>query len=80
MHLPRRTLLGSALATTATAPFGALRTARAQGAQPVLRLGVLTDLSGPYRDTGGPGSVACTRQAAEEAQAALPGALGPVRR
>ncbi len=73
MHLPRRTLLGSALATTATAPFGALRTARAQGAQPVLRLGVLTDLSGPYRDTGGPGSVACTRQAAEEAQAALPG-------
>ena len=37
------------------------------------RLGVLTDLSGPYRDTSGPGSVACAKQAAEEAQAALPG-------
>jgi len=44
---------------------------RAQEAS-VLRLGVLTDLSGPYRETGGPGSVAGTRQAAKEAQAALP--------
>ncbi len=45
---------------------GALpRLARAQGrtgARP-LRIGVLTDLSGPYRDTGGPTSVACARQA-----------------
>ena len=70
MPVGRRVLLGGALATASP---GALRRAQAQGAQPVLRLGVLTDLSGPYRDTGGPASVACTRQAAEEAQAALPG-------
>ncbi|MBD0275323.1 MAG: ABC transporter substrate-binding protein, partial [Acetobacteraceae bacterium] len=47
--------------------------AQVQGRAPVLRLGVLTDLSGPYRETGGPGSVAGARQAAEEAQAAFPG-------
>ncbi len=74
MPVGRRTLLGSALAAaTATASFRVPGTAWAQGTPPVLRLGVLTDLSGPYRDTGGPGSVACARQAAEEAQAALPG-------
>jgi len=75
MSVTRRKLLGSALAATAAAPLASPRRARAQQA-PVLRLGVLTDLSGPYRDTAGPGSVACTRQAAEEAQAAqaaLPG-------
>jgi branched-chain amino acid transport system substrate-binding protein len=37
------------------------RSARAAG-KPV-RIGVLTDLSGPYRDTSGPTSVACVRQA-----------------
>ena len=67
MALNRRTLL------TATLAAASLGTARGQEARPVLRLGVLTDLSGPYRDTAGPGSVACTRQAAEEAQAAFPG-------
>ncbi len=66
MPLTRRTLLGSALAA---AP---LVRARAEAAT-VLRLGVLTDLSGPYRDTAGPGSVACTQQAAAEAMAAFPG-------
>ena len=67
MQMSRRTLLGSALAAGA-APF-AVRAAET----PVIRLGVLTDLSGPYRDTAGPGSVACARQAAEEAMAAFPG-------
>ncbi len=67
MNLTRRTLLGSALVA---AP--AVRAARAQDAT-VLRLGVLTDLSGPYRDTAGPGSVACTQQAAAEAMVAFPG-------
>ena len=36
----------------------------------LVRLGVLTDLSGPYRDTAGAGSVACCQQAAAEAMAA----------
>ncbi len=66
MDLPRRTLLGSALAAAALP-------VRARAEAPVLRLGVLTDLSGPYRDTAGPGSVAGAKQAAEEAMAALPG-------
>ena len=70
MPTTRRDLLG-AIAATATGTSLA-RKGRAQEA-PVLRLGVLTDLSGPYRETGGPGSVAGTRQAAEEALAALPG-------
>ena len=44
----RRGLLAGAAATTL--PISALR---AQGAQ-TLRLGVLTDMSGPYRDPTGP--------------------------
>ena len=38
--------------------------ARAQGAP--IKIGVLNDMSGPYRDTGGPLSVACTREAVRE--------------
>ncbi len=55
----RRTLLG---ATAAAAMAGG--TARAQGAS--IKIGVLNDMSGPYRDTGGPLSVACTKQAVKE--------------
>ncbi len=42
---------------------GAAAPARAQGA--TIKLGVLNDMSGPYRDTGGPHSVACVRQAVQ---------------
>jgi len=59
MPLTRRGLLGSAAAGLTLAPA-----ARAQGA--TVKIGVLTDLSGPYRDDTGPGSVACARQAVEE--------------
>jgi branched-chain amino acid transport system substrate-binding protein len=31
--------------------------------RPTIRLGVLTDLAGSYRDNTGPNSVACTHQA-----------------
>lgn len=61
MPLSRRSLLGSA-AVLGTAP---LLRARAQP-KPLIRIGVLTDLSGTYRDNTGPTSVACTRQAVEE--------------
>jgi branched-chain amino acid transport system substrate-binding protein len=53
------------LAATATgAAFGALplHRARAQAANTV-KIGVLNDQSGLYRDVNGPGSVACVRQA-----------------
>jgi branched-chain amino acid transport system substrate-binding protein len=60
MTISRRALLGTA---TAAATLPMLRRARAAD---VVKLGVLTDMSGPYRDTAGPTSVACTRQAVQE--------------
>ncbi len=57
MPLNRRGLIAAA----AFAPFGA----RAQPAAP-LRVGVLTDLSGQYRDNSGPTSVLAARQAVED--------------
>ncbi len=57
--LARRTLLAAG-ATAALLPR-----ARAQGAG--IKIGVLNDMSGPYRDTGGPLSVACAKQAVREA-------------
>ncbi len=58
MILNRRALL----ATAAAAPL--VRPARAQA--PVIKIGVLNDQSGVYRDISGPTSVACVRQAVEE--------------
>ena len=57
MSLTRRSLIAS----TALAPA----MARAQSA-PVLRIGCLTDMSGPYKDLAGPGAVAAVHQAIEE--------------
>ena len=64
MNLSRRnvTLGGLASAAAATAP---LRAAHAQ-AQPAIKIGCLTDMSGPYKDLAGPGAVAAARQAAAE--------------
>jgi branched-chain amino acid transport system substrate-binding protein len=61
MQLTRRGLLGSA-AVLGSAP---IIHARAQS-KPVIRLGVLTDLSGTYRDNTGPTSVAAAQLAIEE--------------
>ena len=63
MTLSRRALLGSA--SLAALP---LLPARAQA--PTLKIGVLTDLSGPYQDTTGRTSVICTQQAVDEFAAA----------
>jgi len=61
MTLNRRTLL----AATAAAPMAALaRPAHAQSS--TIKIGVLNDQSGVYRDISGPTSVACVRQAVEE--------------
>jgi branched-chain amino acid transport system substrate-binding protein len=62
MLMTRRGLLGAA---SLAAPL--LVTARSGRAQaPVIRIGVLTDESGPYSDTTGIGSYVCGRQAADE--------------
>jgi len=60
MGILRRTMLGSAAAAAV------FRTSKAQPQTPTLRIGVLTDLSGPYRDITGPTSMACVRQAIED--------------
>jgi branched-chain amino acid transport system substrate-binding protein len=59
MNISRRALLGSA--TAAALP---LTRARAQGA--TIKIGVLTDLSGPYQDTTGQTGVVCAQQAIQD--------------
>jgi branched-chain amino acid transport system substrate-binding protein len=63
MALPRRGLLAAGAAFGSFAGF--TRRARAQAANTV-RIGVITDMSGPYRDINGPGAVACTKLAVQE--------------
>jgi branched-chain amino acid transport system substrate-binding protein len=59
MYLKRRAILGAA----ASVPV--LRRARAQ-TKPLIRIGVMNDQSGPYRDVNGPTGVICTKQAVQE--------------
>jgi len=61
MQLSRRNILAGAAATGALP----LSLARAQAANTV-RIGVMTDMSGMYRDNTGPTSVAAAREAAAE--------------
>jgi branched-chain amino acid transport system substrate-binding protein len=69
--LNRRGLLA---ATAAGAAFGALPVARARAqAANTVRIGVLNDMSGLYRDVNGPGSVACARQAVVDSGVAARG-------
>ncbi len=62
MPVTRRSLIGTAAGAVALPRLPA----RAQGAAPTIRIGVLTDLSGSYRDVVGPTGVACARQAVQE--------------
>ncbi len=59
MQIDRRKLLQTAAA-------GALPLSKARAAQPTIKIGVLNDLSGPYRDLGGMSDVNCVRQAVQE--------------
>ncbi|MCA4918561.1 MAG: ABC transporter substrate-binding protein [Roseomonas sp.] len=61
MSLSRRNILAGAAATGALP----LSLARAQAAN-TIRIGVMTDMSGTYRDNTGPTSVAAAREAASE--------------
>jgi branched-chain amino acid transport system substrate-binding protein len=63
MSISRRLLLGSAAA--AATPL-----ARARAQKPRIVIGVLSDLSGTYRDVTGPTSVACVHQAIADFDAA----------
>jgi len=56
-------MLGGAAAIGGTAAF--TRRARAQAAN-TIRIGVMNDMSGTYKDNTGPGSVACAQQAIAE--------------
>jgi branched-chain amino acid transport system substrate-binding protein len=58
MLTTRRTILGAA-AASALPRFGYAQT-------PTIRIGVLNDQSGPYRDDGGPTGVVCAKQALED--------------
>jgi branched-chain amino acid transport system substrate-binding protein len=58
MNLSRRAVLGST-ASLALPRYGFAQT-------PTIKIGVLNDQSGPYRDDGGPTGVVCARQALED--------------
>ena len=60
MDASRRSLLAGSAAVVS------LPAARARAQGTTIRIGVLTDMSGPYRDTTGPGSVVLTQAAAAE--------------
>ncbi len=67
--ITRRSLLGSVtVASAATRAFA--QTGKAADA--TIRIGVLGDESGVYRDVGGPGSLACVHQAVKEFNATNP--------
>jgi branched-chain amino acid transport system substrate-binding protein len=66
MRLTRRALLGTAAAAT-------LPLSRARAQTPTLKIGVLTDLSGPYKDLGGPLATECARLAVADFGAAAKG-------
>jgi branched-chain amino acid transport system substrate-binding protein len=68
MHLTRRRVIHGAAVLGAAPLLGA----RAQATE-TISVGVLTDLSGTYRDNTGPTSVACAQQAIEEFNASSHG-------
>jgi branched-chain amino acid transport system substrate-binding protein len=61
MPLTRRSVLGAVTAAAITP----VRRGHAQ-MRPMIRIGVINDQSGPYRDVNGPTSIACTKQAIQE--------------
>ena len=63
MDLSRRRLVASAAGAAAYPGL-----ARSQGVASgnTIKIGVLSDMSGPYRDISGPGGIACVRQAIQD--------------
>jgi branched-chain amino acid transport system substrate-binding protein len=71
MRLHRRAVLGAGLLAAAAPRRPAL--AQPQRPDETIRVGILHDMSGVYRDISGPTSVACARQAIREFLVAHPG-------
>ena len=69
MTISRRALLGASPLAVLSAPG----LVRAQPADNLIRLGALTDMSGPYRDVEGPTGTACVQQAVAEFTEQNPG-------
>jgi branched-chain amino acid transport system substrate-binding protein len=65
MTLSRRTLLAAGAGATLL-PGSPLAPRPARAQKQTIRIGVLGDFSGPYRDTSGPTSLACAKQAVED--------------
>lgn len=61
-RLTRRTLIG----TLAAAPLATPEIVRAQSKSEPIRIGLLSDVGGPYREVGGPGSKVAAELAAED--------------
>ncbi|GAA0570215.1 ABC transporter substrate-binding protein [Craurococcus roseus] len=64
---------GALLGAAGSLPAAAASAQSAVPRDPVIRIGVLADFSGPYRDTSGPTSVVCAQQAVEDSGAAARG-------
>ncbi|MBS7809302.1 ABC transporter substrate-binding protein [Roseococcus pinisoli] len=62
MTLQRRTLLSAA----AAAPLAGALSHKARAQANTIKIGVLTDMSGPYRDLAGPGSLKAVQMAVQE--------------
>jgi branched-chain amino acid transport system substrate-binding protein len=70
MTLQRRAVIGTGLLAATALGMPAL--AQQRRAEETIRVGMLHDMSGAYRDISGPTSVACARQAIREFTAANP--------
>jgi branched-chain amino acid transport system substrate-binding protein len=62
MNATRRRIIGAATAALIAKPLRA----QSGGSTKAIRIGVLTDLSGTYKDICGPTGIACVRQAVQE--------------
>jgi len=65
MTISRRSAVGIGMGAVAASAAVPVLHARAQ-ARPVIRIGVMNDQSGPYRDVNGPTGVICAKQAVQE--------------
>ncbi len=70
MTLNRRAVLAAAAASL---PLAGLPLSRSRAAGSTLKIGVLTDMSGPYRDVGGPLAVKAVEQAVVDSGVAAKG-------
>src|ERR1700723_1633216 len=61
-RMARRTLIGTLAAASLATP----RIIRAQTASAPVRIGLLSDVGGPYRDVGGPGSKVAAEMAVQD--------------